>query len=128
MGKTETENGICVNRVIYSPNERTEIKTREPVSRIHYNRNRGHVRSKVHQCDLSALQRLIIHSLQRGRNKKGARLLGRVFRIIELRLYKFLCFLDARLNPERTATDISDEICCQSLTRGANNHASGQHR
>jgi len=23
MGKTETVNGVCVNRVIYSPNERT---------------------------------------------------------------------------------------------------------
>ena len=65
LGKTVTENEICINRVINSPNERTEIKKmREPVSRIHYNRNRGHVRSKVLQSDLSALQRLIIHSLQ----------------------------------------------------------------
>lgn len=56
LGKTVTENEVCINRVIYSPNERTEIKMREPVSRIHYNRNRGHVRSKVHHCDVSALQ------------------------------------------------------------------------
>jgi hypothetical protein len=76
LRKTVTENELCINRVIYSPKERTEIKMRESVSGIHYNRNRGHVRSKVHQCDLSALQRLIIHSLQKGRNKKGASLLG----------------------------------------------------
>jgi len=46
LGKTVTENELCINRVIYIPNERTEIKMREPVSGIHYNRNRGHVRSK----------------------------------------------------------------------------------
>jgi hypothetical protein len=76
LGKRVTENEVCINGLIYSPNERKEIKMREPLSRIHYNRNRGHVRIKVHQCDLSALQRLIIHSLQKGRNKKGARLSG----------------------------------------------------
>jgi hypothetical protein len=70
------KDSVCVNRVIYSPNERTEIKMRERVSRIHYDRDRGHVRSKVHQCDLSALQRLIIRSLQKGRYKKGASLSG----------------------------------------------------
>lgn len=86
------------------------------------------VRGKVNQCDLSALQRLIIHSLQKGRNKKGARLSGWVFKIVELGLYKFLCLLDARLNVDRTATDISDEICCHSLTRGVHNHASGRHQ
>ena len=31
---------------------------------------------KINQCDLSALQQLIIHSLQKGRNKKGASLSG----------------------------------------------------
>jgi hypothetical protein len=51
LGKTVTENDVCINSVIYSPNERTEIEMRETVSRIHYNRNRGHVCSKVHRCD-----------------------------------------------------------------------------